>query len=283
LARKKREIKPLETIWEVPDRLWQRIEPILTEDAPPPPREHGGRQRIDWRAAFNGIIFRLRSGCQWNKLPEEFGDDSSIHRWFQRWCRNGVFERVWAVLVQECDGLGAVDWKWQSADGMLGKSRFGGDKTGRNPTDRGKKGTKKSVLVDADGGPLGAAIAGANVPDCKLLDETIEAVVVERPAPEEGEQSLCLDAGYDNPSGRAAVEKHGYVGHIRPVYEDKRPRRRPGRRKARRWVVERTLSWLSKCRGLLIRYDRHAENFLGLIQLACGLLWYRRLHRLKAA
>lgn len=52
---------------------------------------------------------------------------------------------------------------------------------------------------------------------------------------------------------------------------------------ARRWVVEWTLAWLSKCRALLVRYDKPAENFFGLIQLACGLLWYRRLHRLKAA
>jgi putative transposase len=131
LARTKREIKPLETIWEVPDRLWERIEPILWEDAPPPPRGHGGRKRIDWRAAFDGIIFRLRSGCQWNQLPKEFGDDSSVHRWFQRWCRNGVFEKVWAVLVEACDELGAVDWKWQAADGMLGKARFGGEKDGQ--------------------------------------------------------------------------------------------------------------------------------------------------------
>jgi putative transposase len=260
LARTKREIKPLETIWEVPDRLWRRIEPILTEDAPPPPKEHGGRKRIDWRAAFNGIIFRLRSGCQWNKLPQEFGDDSSIHRWFQRWSRNGVFESVWAVLVKGCDELGAVDWKWQSADGMLGKARFGGEKTGRNPTDRGKMGTQKSVLVDADGGPPGATIAGADVPDCEVPDETIEAVAVERPAAEEGEQNLCLDAGYDNPSGRAAVEEHGYVGHIRPAYEGKRPERRTGRRKARRRVVERTPSWPSKCRGLLVRHDKHSES-----------------------
>ncbi len=222
MARTKREIKPLETIWEVPDRLWERIEPILLEDAPPPPQgATAAGDRIDWRAAFNGIIFRLRTGCQWNKLPKQFGDDSSVHRWFQRWCRNGVFEKVWAVLVEECDELGAVDWKWQAADGMLGKARFGGEKTGQNPTDRGKKGTKKSVLVEGDGGPLGAVIAGANVPDCKLLDETIEAVVVERPDPEEVEQHLCLDAGYDNPSGREAVEKHGYVGHIRPARADR--------------------------------------------------------------
>jgi putative transposase len=154
---------------------------------------------------------------------------------------------------------------------------------GPDPTDRGKKGTKKSVLVEADGGPLGAVIAGANVPDLQLLEETIGAVVVERPDPEEVEQHLSLDAGYDNAPTREVVVKHGYVGHIRPAREGPRHGRRPGRREARRWVVERTLSWLSKCRGLLVRYEQHWENCLGLIQLACGLLWYRRLHRLKRA
>jgi putative transposase len=283
LGRTARKVAPLGTIWELPDDLWAAIEPILLEDAPPTPRSHGGRPRIDWRRAIDGIIFRLRSGCQWNELPERFGSDRSIHRWFQRWSRAGVVERIWAVLVQECEDLGAVDWKWQAADGMLGKARFGGKKTGKNPTDRGKAGTKKSVLVEADGGPLGAVIAGANIPDFQLLDETIRAVVTNRPDPAEVEQHLGLDAGYDNAATREVVEGHGYVGHIRPARPGPRPKRRPGRRKARRWVVERTLAWLSKCRALLVRYDKHAENFLGLIQLACGLLWYRRLYRLNAA
>ncbi len=282
MGRTARKAKPLGTIWELSDDLWSLIEPILLDDAPPTPRSHGGRPRIDWRRAIDGIIFRLRSGCQWNKLPEHFGSDRSIHRWFQRWCRNGAFEEIWAVLVEACDDLGAVDWKWQAADGMLGKARFGGEKTGPNPTDRAKPWTKKSLLVDGEGGPLGAVIAGANVLDFQLLDETIRAVVVERPDPGEVEQHLCLDAGYDNAPAREVVEGHGYVGHTRPAREGPRLKRRPGRRKARRWVVERTLAWLSKCRALLVRYDKHDENFLGLIQLACGLLWYRRLHRLKA-
>jgi putative transposase len=154
---------------------------------------------------------------------------------------------------------------------------------GKNPTDRAKPGTKKSLLVEGDGGPLGAVIAGANVPDFRLLDETIRAVVADRPDPGEVEQHLGLDAGYDNAPTREVVEGYGYVGHIRPARPGPRRKRRPGRRKARRWVVERTLAWLSKCRALLVRYDKHDENFLGLIQLACGLLWYRRLYRLNAA
>src|SRR5205085_1672090 len=83
-----------DTIWEVSDDLWARIEPILREDWQPSPK--GGQPPRDWRTMFNGIIHRLRSGCQWNRLPKEFGSDRTIHRWFQRWCHNGVMERIWA-------------------------------------------------------------------------------------------------------------------------------------------------------------------------------------------
>lgn len=152
---------------------------------------------------------------------------------------------------------------------------------GKNPTDRGKKGTKKSILVDADGGPLGVAIEGANVPDCKLLRETIEAIVVERPEPtKDRPQNLCLDKGYDNPSGRSATVEARYRPHIRRIGEEKASCDPTQGEKPRRWVVERTLAWLSKCRAILVRYDKNDINYLGLIQLACALCWYRRLYRL---
>jgi putative transposase len=187
-----------------------------------------------------------------------------------------------------CWSRSATSWARSSGSGRRptggwARPDSGGERTGPNPTDRAKPGTKESLLVEGDGGPLGGGIAGANVPDFKPLEETIRAVVVERPDPAEVEQHLCLDAGFANTTVREVVEKHKYVGHIRPAREGARPKRRPGRRKARRWVVERTLAWLSKCRALLVRYDKHDENFLGLIQLACGLLWYRRLHRIRAA
>jgi len=126
-------------------------------------------------------------------------------------------------------------------------------------------------------------IEGANVHDAKLLAATIAAIVVERPDPGECPQHLCLDKGYDNPSGRQAAEQAGYVPHIRRIGEEKLDAAGEKRRPARRWVVERTLAWLQKCRAILIRYDKKAANYLGLIQLACALLWYRRLHRLKQA
>jgi putative transposase len=136
-------------------------------------------------------------------------------------------------------------------------------------------------VVEADGGPLGIAIAGANVHDTKLLAKTLDAIVVERPEPTaEQPQHLCLDKGYDNPTGHQAALDYRYTPHIRRIGEEKFDASRQKRYPARRWVVERTLAWLSKCRALLVRYDKHARNFLGLLQLACALLWVRRRARL---
>ncbi|HQU41181.1 MAG TPA: transposase [Pirellulales bacterium] len=86
-------------MWRVSDEAWQRVYPILLEDSPP--RKGPGRKPADWRQVLNGIIYRLRTGCHWNKLPKEFGDDSTIHRWYQRWSKNGVLSRVLSELRGE--------------------------------------------------------------------------------------------------------------------------------------------------------------------------------------
>lgn len=140
------------------------------------------------------------------------------------------------------------------------------------------------MIVEENGGPLGATIAGANVHDTKLLERTIEAIVVERPEPTPtNPQHLCLDKGYDNPTGRQAAAHHKYTPHIRRIGEDAEAAKKKSKRsKPRRWVVERTLGWLSKCRAILVRYDKNSFNYLGLIQFACGLLWFRRLYRMGA-
>ena len=115
--------RPLPTIWRVPDQLWAKIEPILAQYDPP---KRLGRKRIDQRRALDGIIYRLRSGVQWNQLPREFGDDSSIHRTFQRWVELGIFDHFWATLITDCQELGGVNWEWQAADAAMGKARLGG-------------------------------------------------------------------------------------------------------------------------------------------------------------
>ncbi len=275
MGRRKQERKPLPPIWRTSDELWALIEPILVEYDPP----KQGPPRIDQRGAFDAIIFRLRTGCQWNHLPREYPDDSSVHRTFQRWVGRRIFDRLWAVVQEACEDLGGCDWEWQAADGWLGKARMGGDAVGPNPTDRAKPGVKRSLLVEADGGPLAIQVAPANRPDAELLAATIDAIVLERPEPEpDFPQHLCLDKGYDNPDGWGACVDHEYTPHIALIRDERPPR--PTRHKARRWVVERTIGWLSKCRGILIRWEKEAVNYLGLLQVACALLWFRRFHRL---
>lgn len=137
------------------------------------------------------------------------------------------------------------------------------------------------MIVEADGGPLGVVVAGANVHDTKLLEQTIDAMIVERPDPVKHEQHLCLDKGYDNPTGHTAVAAKAYTSHIRRIGEEKLDRARRKTQRARRWVVERTLAWLSKCRAILVRHAKKSCNYLAMVQLACVLLWYRRLHRIS--
>lgn len=133
MGRKRRQVKAVDTIWEIPDPLWQEVLSPLLDEFYPPART--GRPRADLRRVLDGIIYQLRTGCQWNRLPPQYGSDSTAHRWFQRFVADGVFETVWAALVDACDELGGVYWQWQAADGVLGKARFGGTRSaGTRPT-----------------------------------------------------------------------------------------------------------------------------------------------------
>jgi len=129
-------------------------------------------------------------------------------------------------------------------------------------------------LVEADGGPLSVIVAGANVRDDKLLEATLEAIVVDRPEPlEEACQHLCLDKGYDSKAVRELVNHKDYIPHIRRIGEEKLDTEGEKRYPARRWVVERTLGWLSKCRAILVRYEKKAANYLWLANLEGADLW----------
>lgn len=112
-------------LWEVDDELWSLVKPIIDADMP---RKRTGRPPADRRQVLNCMIHRMRSGCQWNRLPKSLGSDRTAHRCFQRWVNNGVLHRIRKKLTRTCDEFGGVDWEWQSADGSMGKARFGGIK-----------------------------------------------------------------------------------------------------------------------------------------------------------
>jgi len=183
----------------------------------------------------------------------------------------------------EYDELQGIQWTWQAMDGAMTKAPLGGGATGKNPTDRAKLGTKRSILTDGAGVPLGVVVSGANTPDMKLVETTLDSIPVERPTPTAAEpQNLLLDKGYDFPQVRELVDEFGYTAHIplkkkrnEPAPKPKDLKKRiPGYR-ARRWVVERTHSWMNRFRRLLIRWEKKPENYVGFLHFACAWITLR--------
>lgn len=268
--------------WTVSDEFWEKVEPLIP---PAPSRAKGGRRRMDDREAFAAMIYVLRTGIQWNALPREMGASSTVHDRYQEWERLGFFEELWRAGLLEYDELLGIEWEWQAVDGAMTKAPLGRGATGKNPTDRAKMGTKRSMLTDGAGLPLAVAVEGANRHDCKLLVATLDGLVVARPALEEGEegskQHLCLDAAYDSEEVREELEARGYEHHISPADKEKRSERTEAAQhlggRARRWVVERTHSWLNRSRRLLVRWEKKTENYLAFIHLACAQLIFSKL------
>jgi putative transposase len=154
---------------------------------------------------------------------------------------------------------------------------LGGKKVGRNPTDRGKLGTKRSLLSDGGGVPVGLAVAGANRNDFKMARETIESIPVERPEPTAGKpQGMCLDKGYDYDEVRDLLTAFGFTAHIRARGEEAKALKQDAGFKARRWVVERAHSWMNRFRRVLIRWDKKVRNYLAFLHLACAYITFRQ-------
>ncbi len=132
------------------------------------------------------------------------------------------------------------------------------------------------MLTEANGVPIGLAVEGANRNDFKMLKETLESIPVKRPKPTRKKpQGLCLDKGYDYDEVRDLAREFWYTAHIRPRGEEAQAIKRQAGFKARRWVVERTHSWMNRFRRILTRWEKKAENYLGLLHLVCAIITYR--------
>jgi transposase len=148
--------------WEVSDDLWKRVEPLIPERVS---HAKGGRPPEDDRKMFTAIVYVLRTGMQWNALPRERGASTTVSTRFRLWEKQGLFMRLWQNGLQEYDELIGLDWEWQSLDDVMTKAPLGGGATGPNPTDRAKRGTKRSQLCEGHGLPLAVTVDGANVND----------------------------------------------------------------------------------------------------------------------
>ncbi len=264
------------TGFRISNELWAVLQPLL----PLHFNSHrfgGGRPRVSDRHCADAIFYVLRTGCQWQALDQtNLCAHSTAHDRFQEWVKVGVFLKLWRAGVDQFDEVRGLDWDWLSMDGAMTKAPLGGEKTGPNPTDRGKSGEKRSVLTEGHGVPIAVEIEGANRHDMKLTRSTIVGIVIDRPEPTEAKpQGMCLDKGYDYQEVRDILHDFGFTAHIRPRGEEARAIKREAGFKARRWVVERAHSWMNRFRHLLIRWDKKPANYLAFLHFACGLIAFR--------
>ena len=154
---------------------------------------------------------------------------------------------------------------------------MGGKSTGANPTDRGKLGVKRSLLVEAAGIPIGLAVDGANRHDCKMVEETWQSVAIERPAvTPDTPQGMCMDKGYDSDAVFSFLVSLGFTPHIRTRGEEQREKQEYADYKPHRWVVERTHGWLNRFRRLLIRWEKKPQNYTAFLHLAFAYIALRQ-------
>ena len=269
--------------WRMPDWLWQKVEPLLPPAPPHPLGCH--RPRIPDRRVMDAILLMLRTGMQWNALAATaICNSSSAHR---RFGGVGAGRRLSGDLAP---GAARLRCSRRHRLGLAGGRRgddqgaAGGRADRPQPHRSRQKGAKRSLLCEARGVPIGLACDGVNRNDHKLLAPTLGSIPIERPAPTERRpQGLCLDAAYDNRESRELLASYALDAHIRSRGEEIELKLRiPGWR-ARRWVVEACHSWLNRNRALLVRWSKKAENHLALLQLACGLIAFKKAHAARLA
>lgn len=254
------------------ESLWLAIEPLLPEH---PPRPKGGRPPMPNRTAFFAIFYVMRTGIQWKALPRPLGASSTVHDRFQLWRAAGVFEDLWATGLLEYNTDIGLDFEWQSLDGCITKAPLGGEATGANPTDRGKCGTKRHLLTEAAGLPIGLVVTGANRHDKTQVEAVFESMPVLPPlSSTEQPQHFCADKGYDYEDVRAVIALMLMTDHIKSRGEEREALKLPGYR-ARRWICERTHSWMNRFRRILIRWEKKLDNYLAFLHLACASIVWR--------
>ena len=231
------------------------------------PRSTRGRPpKISVDDAYHWIEYIARTGIQWRALPVTQCSYTNVFRIMQEWIRAGVFKTAYRRLLRLYSRRRRP--KYYCIDGSFVKNVYGRDCVGRNPTDRGRKATKVTAIVDDLGIPFSILMTPANQADVVLLESTIKAAV----CPLRRHTPMMADRGYDSRRNRRCLQQSGLLDRI-----FRRKTKTTRRSNARRGVVERFFAWNDKWRRLVLRYDSFISTYTGLTFLFCGTLLARRM------
>ncbi|MER5400896.1 IS5 family transposase [Streptomyces sp. NPDC002599] len=256
-----------------PEELWTLFQRVVPP-APVRPQGGGHRRRGD-REVLAAIVFVATSGCTWNQLPPGFGlSGVTAFRRFTEWTEARVWAKLHHLVLDELGARGELDWSRCAIDSVSVRA-LKGQLTGPNPTDRSKKGSKIHLIVDRQGLPLSVGISAANLHDSQALIPLVHGIppIRSHRGPRRRQPGkLHGDKGYDYRYLRRWLASRGIRHRLAPKgVESSRPLGR------HRWVVERTVSWLSGCRRLHRRHERKPEHFLAFTAIAATLICHRRL------
>ncbi|MDN6024980.1 IS5 family transposase [Bifidobacterium mongoliense] len=230
------------------------------------------RPRVDERIVFDKLIQVLKWGIPYEGIADESCSATTIRRRRDEWIQAGIFEDLEDLCLKAADKMLGLQLEDLTVDGCIVKAPCGGEAAGRSPVDRGKQGTKRSLMVEGQGLPIGFVIAGANRPDSPLLEETLEQVArfgFDLP----NEITVHLDAGYDSKKTRDLLDTLGCDCIISKKGEPLQA--------GKRWMVERTNSWHNRgFRKLQICTEKRIRVIDAFIRLANSVIITRQLiHR----
>lgn len=270
-------VKPL-----VSDTLWETLEPLLPDE---PPRPKGGRPRVSDRACLTGILFVLKTGIPWEWLPQEMGCGVGMTCWrrLRDWHRRGLGPAApspaGSLGRRRCHRLEPGLYRRIECPGKKGGDEEQGEAIGKNPTDRGKPGTKTHLITDRQGLPLVGRLTGANRQESIMFEPMIDAIPpIRTPSGQRRKRptKLHADKAYDNPRCHAFLRQRRIQDRIARIGIESKERL--GRY---RWVIERTFAWLHHNRRLQTRYERRDDIHQAFLTLACARLCCQAVERLS--
>ncbi|QHB57598.1 IS5 family transposase (plasmid) [Ralstonia solanacearum] len=258
---------------KVSKELWLALEPLIPEFVASP---KGGRRRsVDDRAALSGILYVLHTGIPWEDLPQELGFGSGMTCWrrLRDWQADGVWDKLHRAMLVRLREHDQIDWSRASIDGASGAQPPGGEQTGPSPTDRGKLGSKRHLVVDARGVPLAITVTGANRHDSIAFESTLDAIPAIRGLDGRSRKrpdKLHADKAYDCRRCLQYLKRRGIRARI--ARKGIESRERLGRY---RWVVERTHAWFAGFGKIRVRFERRLDIHCALLSLAAAIICAR--------
>ena len=240
---------------------------------------HRGRPRVNIRRVFLGICFLLWSGSQWRALPRKYGARSTVHRYFVKWAKIGLFQRLWKITLAFLDQRNRIKKDIHIVDGsqVLVQS-LPRSVAFLSPKYRPKRAIKLSLLIDSKGTPLATSLESANQHDVSLLDHTLNQNLNHTQI--QGKTVLLGDKGYVGGRQDLTAIIHGYqpIFHPRKYHLDQLKASKRRILKQHRWKVERTISWLKSLRRIKHCYERSFESYQAFLDLGCLMISFRKIY-----